>query len=164
MAVQLLQRCVCRGATHTTCSAACMPADSLTDQISDAHSQEHTDLQSLILCCMCHCCLANRTLRCTGACPAAAPVGVRDPAAVCLMLDLLSRNQGLPATTYTNASFSLPAVWVALYPLPCVTMLLSAATALGCLQPALHCLAVSRGLLVMSPVLLTFHVTGTCGC
>ncbi len=82
--------------------------------------------------------------------------GVRDSAAVCLMLDLLSRNQGLPATANTNASFPLPAVWVALYPLPCVTMLLSAAIALGCLQPALHCLAVSHGLLVISPVLLIF--------
>jgi len=39
--------------------------------------------------------------------------GVRDPAAVCLMLDLLSRNQGLPVTAYTDASFPLPAVWFA---------------------------------------------------
>ena len=38
--------------------------------------------------------------------------GVRDPAAVCLMLDLLSRNQGLPVTAHTNASFPLPAVWL----------------------------------------------------
>jgi len=46
--------------------------------------------------------------------------GVRDPAAVCLMLDLVSRNQGLPVTTHTNASLPLPAVWVARFPLHCL--------------------------------------------
>ena len=34
--------------------------------------------------------------------------------------------------------------------------MLSAATALGCLQPALHYLAFSPGLLAISPVLLIF--------